>query len=224
MAEEHIKLTPAELTRDMVSEAHKKWSDTSDTARKAAKAYFDDLAQRKAALQRQADEYRAQIEQWRGQRKVLAAKVIDLSSRGLIDKAAEVDTRMEKLDKNISATERKLRLVDAAEPKGDPKLYQAAKTAMEAMDAEKMQFNSFVDGIATIAKAEKDRLSEITALISNLCCYGGGHAQNAAADFKRVDRHFRELDRLEREATERYQAEQETKKNHVSPVVVIPRM
>lgn len=207
------KLTPAELTKDMVSEAHKEWSNTGDTARKAAKAYFDDLEQRKAALQKQADEYRAQIEKWRGQRKALATKVIDLSSRGLIDKAAEVDARMEKLDNKISTTERKLRLVDAAEPKGDPKLYQAAKTAMEAMAAEETQFNSFVGSIATIANAEKNRLSEITALISNLRCYGGGHAQNAAADFKRVDRHFRELDRLEREARERYNAEQAAKKN-----------
>ena len=62
-----------------------------------------------------------------------------------------------------------------------------------------------------LQNAEKNRLSEITALISNLRCYGGGHAQNAAADFKRVDRHFRELDRLEREARERYNAEQAAK-------------
>ena len=214
MENEHINLSPAELTPDIASPAYKKWTAAVDAAEEAAKAYFDNVAQRKATLEKQAAECRGQLQKWQGQRKTLAAKVIDLSSRGLIDKAAEVDARMEKLDNKISTTERKLRLVDAAEPKGDPKLYQAAKTAMEAMAAEETQFNSFVGSIATIAKAEKDRLSEITALISNLRCYGGGHAQNAAADFKRVDRHFRELDRLEREARERYNAEQAAKKNN----------
>ena len=214
MENEHINLTPAELTSDIASPAYKKWTAAVDAAEEAAKAYFDNVAQRKATLEKQAAECRGQLQKWQGQRKTLAAKVIDLSSRGLIDKAAEVDARMEKLDNKISTTERKLRLVDAAEPKGDPKLYQAAKTAMEAMAAEETQFNSFVGSIATIANAEKNRLSEITALISNLRCYGGGHAQNAAADFKRVDRHFRELDRLEREARERYNAEQAAKKNN----------
>lgn len=212
-------LTPAELTKDMVSQEYKKWHSTVNPAREAAKAYFEDVAQRKAALEKQAAECRGQLQKWQGQRKALAAKVIDLSSRGLIEKAAEADSRLEKLDKAISATERKLRLIDAAEPKGDPELYQAVKAAMEAMEAEGQQYHDFTGNIFKIATAERQRLFEITEYIRQIG--GPGVTQCAYDDFKCVDRHFRELDRIEREARERYKAEQAAKQNKRPPQICI---
>lgn len=211
-------LSPAELTPDIASPAYKKWTAAVDAAEEAAKAYFDNVAQRKATLEKQAVECRGQLQKWQGQRKTLAAKVIDLSSRGLIDKAAEVDSRMSKLDKAISATERKLRLIDAAEPKGDPKLYQAVKAAMEAMEAEGQQYRTFSHAVYEIAKAERSRLSEIMECIPG-CAYVADRAND---NFRRVDRHFRELDRIEREARERYKAEQAAKQNKREPQVFIP--
>lgn len=205
MEYESVKITVNEITKEMVLEPFHKWHTAAEKAQEAAKAYFSDLEQRKAALKNQAQSYHVQLDRLKCQRKTLEAKVVDLSSRGLIDKAAEADTRMENLDKKISSLERKLRMVDAAEPKGDPGLYHTAKTALDDMEAEEQRYHDFTAGIFAVIREERQRLFEITEAIpgSNV-----GFNLNARADFNRVDRHFRELDRLEREANERRKAEQ----------------
>lgn len=223
MTEEHIKFTPAEITAEMISQAYNKWKNAADSAEEAATAYFAAIQERKSLLETQTRTYQDQLDVMNAQRKALSAKVVDLTSCGRAKEAADADAQMEALDKRISGLERKLRVVDSAEPKGDPILYQAVQTAKAELEAEEKRYRDFADSIFTTANQEMQRLNDIKIRVSNTIQYGGP-SHNVQRSFSRVDRHFRELDRLEREATERYQAEQEAKKNHVSPVVVIPRM
>ena len=130
---EQKKITAAEITPEFIEEQAAEIKELAQKAKEAADAYMTDLDQRKAALEKQAAEYREQIEAKKKQRKALAGKINDLSSRDKIDEAAEADVKLEALDKVISTLERKLKLVSTAELKGDPELYKAAKEAHNNM-------------------------------------------------------------------------------------------
>ena len=92
---EQKKINAAEITPEFIGEQAAEIKGLAQKAKEAADVYMADLDQRKAALEKQAAEYRAQIEAKKKQRKALAGKINDLSSRGKIDEAAEVDVELE---------------------------------------------------------------------------------------------------------------------------------
>ena len=202
---EQKKITAAAITPEFIEEQAAEIKELAQKAKEAADAYMADLDQRKAALEKQAAEYREQIEAKKKQRKALAGKINDLSSRGMIDEAAEADVKLEALDKAISTLERKLKLVSTAELKGDPKLYKAAQESNSAMVAGQPVYKQAMRDLMAIVEAEMERLEKIKrelwhAVDRNHCYY----SSNA---FEKVDRHYRDLDRIEREAKERAAAE-----------------
>lgn len=195
----------AQIDTEFITAQAEKWTAAADAAQKAADAYNADLSTRRAALAQQATGYQTEIAKLNAARKALAAKINDLSSRGMIDEAAEVDTELEALDKSITALERKLRLVSTAELKGDPKLYSAAKAAHGAAEAERTPYRESIATLQQIVKLEIERLESVQREL--------GYAMNrdpgrfATNAFEKVDRHYRDLDRLEREAAEKAAAE-----------------
>ena len=204
MSNEKI-IIAAEVNAEFITTQQENWRAAADAAQKAADTYNTDLNTRKAALAQQATGYQTELAKLNAKRKELAAKVNDLSSRGMIDEAAEVDTELEALDKSIAALERKLKLVSTAELKGDPKLYNAPKAAHDAAEAERTPYRESIATLQQIVKAEIERLESIQKEL--------GYAMNrdpgyyAANTFAKVDRHYRDLDRLEREAAEKAAAE-----------------
>ena len=202
---EQKKIAAADITTEFIAAQQEKWRAAADAAQKATDAYNTDLNTRKAALAQQATAYQTELAKLNAARKALAAKINDLSSRGMIDEAAEADAELESLDKSISTLERKLRLVSTAELKGDPKLYSAAKAAHDAAEAERTPYRESIATLQQIVKAEIQRLESIQSELGYAMNRDPG--QYAASTFTKIDRHYRELDRLECEAAEKAAAE-----------------
>ena len=202
---EEKKIIAAEITPEFIEDQAAEIKELAKKAKEAADAYMADLDQRKAALEKQAAEYREQIEAKKKQRKALAGKINDLSSRGMIDEAAEADVELEALDKAITTLERKLKLVSTAELKGDPKLYKAAQEANESMVAGQPVYRQNMRDLRAIVEAEMERLEKIKKEL--WYAEDRNHGYYAGNAFEKVDRHYRDLDRIEREAKERAAAE-----------------
>ena len=195
----------AEINGEFIAAQADEWQAAADKAKVAAEAYLTDLETRKAALTEQAAGYKAELSTLTTQRKKLAAKINDLSSRGQIDEATEADTELEALDKAISTLERKLRLVSTAELKGDPKLYKAAKVAHDAAEAERTSYRESITALQDIIAVEIKRLEEMQTELRYARDRDPGRIANSV--FEKVDRHYRDLDRLAREAKEKAAAE-----------------
>ena len=216
---EQKTITAAEITPEFIEEQATEIKGLAQRAKKAADAYMADLNQRKAALEEQATGYREQIEANKKQRKVLAAKINDLSSRGMIDEAAEADAKVEALDKTISVLERKLKLINIAELKGDPKLYKVAKDASAAVEAAGSGYRHHMVDLRGTVRAEIERLEKMEKEL--LFASQGNPGWYAVQAFEKVDRHYRELDRIARETKEKAAAERaaETNKPFVQHIV-----
>ena len=202
---EEKKITAAVITPEFIEDQAAEIKELAQKAKEAADAYMADLDQRKAALEKQAAEYREQIETKKKQRKALAGKINDLSSRGMIDEAAEADVALEALDKAITTLERKLKLVNTAELKGDPELYKAAQEANASMVAGQPIYRQNMRDLRAIVEAEMERLEKIKKEL--WYAEDRNHGYYAGNSFEKVDRHYRDLDRIEREAKERAAAE-----------------
>lgn len=201
---EQKKITAGEINAEFITAQAGEWQATADKAKTAAEAYLTDLETRKAALAEQAAGYQTELDKLTTQRKKLAAKINDLSSRGQIDEALEADTELEMLDKSITALERKLKLVSTAELKGDPKLYSAAKAAHDAAEAERTPYRTSIATLQQIVKTEIERLESIQRELDYAISRDPGRSANAA--FEKIDRHYRDLDRIERQAREQAKA------------------
>lgn len=203
MKQENI--TAADITGEFISAQAREWQAAADKAKAAADAYLADLETRKAALAEQAAVYQTELNKLSTDRKKLAAKVTDLSSRGKIDKAAEADAELETLDKSISVLSRKIRLVNTAELKGDPTLYQAARAAYSAAEAERTPYRVKIDALQQIVESELERLKSMQRELHYARDRNPGYYANAV--FDKVNRHYLDLDRLKREAAEKAAAE-----------------
>lgn len=210
---EQKTITAAEITMELIEDQATELKELAKKAQAAADAYLADLAQRKAALEKQAADYQAQLDANKKQRKTLAAKINDLSSRGLIDAAADADAQLEALDKSISTLERKLRLVNTAELKGDPKLYKAAKEAYAAMVAGQPVYREKIRELIYTVEEEISRLEKLKKELSYTL--DRNHTYYASTAFTKADRHFRELDRIEREVKEQDAAARAEKEKEV---------
>lgn len=203
------EVTAAEITEEYIEAQTEEIKGLAEKAQEAAAAYMADLDQRKAALEKQATEYREQIEVKKKQRKALAGKINDLSSRGMIDEAAEADLELEALDKTISTLERKLKLVSTAELKGDPKLYKTAQEANTAMVAGQPVYKQNMRDLRAIVEVEQKRLEKMAKELWYVQDRNYGYYANNA--FEKVNRHFHDLDRAEREAAERAAADRKAR-------------
>lgn len=217
------EITAREITAEIVGQQGSVWKQAVEDAKAAAEAYMQDLESRKAALAKRAEEYQAQAEEQKTARNRAAAEVTDLTSRGRFDEAAVAECEVEKLDNSISMLERKLRLVNSAEMKGDSGCYEAAKQAHEAAEEARNTYSEALSHLYATAQAEVSRLHEIMTRISNLTNYVRNYAPDDG--FQKVDRHFRDLDRIERETKERWQAEQDAKRTERKGItqVVVPQ-
>ena len=199
------KFAASEINMELVEGESADLRKTADKLKEAAQAYLSDLDTRKAALANQAAAYQAQLDKAAVKRKALAAKITDYTSRGQIDEAAEADAELETLDKNIATLGRKLRLVKGAELKGDPKLYAAAKAAQDVVNAERTKYTETVKQFAATVSEEQKRLEKVEREMRDV--YPGSIGAGADEVFTKVQRHYLDLERKEREAKEKAAAE-----------------
>lgn len=171
-----------------------------------AQAYHDDLAERQARLDKQTAEYTTQLSNLRTKQNTLYEQIADLVGRGSMDRAAELDAKLETINQSIVTLDRKKRLTSQAKLKGDPNLYAKAKAANEVLRSETEVYREHLRSIKAAAQAEAKRMEEVYESAERTLLYSGAIPVQFQ-DFTAVDRHFRDLDRIEREAQEKAEAE-----------------
>ena len=200
-----IKIQLNEVTAESINQLAAPWITAAENANAAAVEYADNIKLRRAALEAQEHEIRGQLDALYKQRDTLIEKINDLFSRSKFDEAAEVDACLEAVGKEIAALTRKLGLVSSTNLKGDPTLHKAAKAAYEAMEAERAPYCESIAALQAAVAAEIQRLEAV----SNDLYYAAlkDPSRYACDAFHKVDRHFRELDRIEQESKEKAAAE-----------------
>lgn len=200
-----IKIPINEVTAESINQLAAPWITAAENANAAAVEYMDNLKQRQFVLATQEQGIRAQLADLNKQQNTLIDKINDLSSCCKIDEAAEEDTRLEAVEKEIAALMRKLGLVSSTQLKGDPALYKAAKAAYEAMKAERAPY---CESIAELQAAVAAEIQRLEAVSDDLFYASRRNPSSYACDmFEKVDRHFRHLDRIEQESKEKAAAE-----------------
>ena len=201
------KNTAAEINKEFIegkaSELHK----AADKLKEATRAYFADLEARKAALSKQGADCQEVYDDAMEQRRELAEKIADLTSRGQVDEAAGEYEKLEAMDKEILKIGRKLRLLQNAEVKGDPTLYNAAKTAQDAVHSERTKYTETIKALSVMVREEQKRLEGVEFDLSRT--YPGTIGAGADDEFVKVERHFKDLDRVQQEAREKAKAARE---------------
>lgn len=218
------EIRAGEITAEIIEQQADAWKKATEEAKEASGAYTADLEARKAALVQRAAEYQKQIEDLGVARKKRAEEVNDLTSRDRFDEAVEAEFQVERLDRTITMLERKIQLVSSAEMKGDSGCYGVAKQAHEKAENERQKCADALSQLYHTAQTEISRLREILTRISNMSSYVRSYGPDDG--FDAVDRHFRDLDRIEREARERWQAEEAAKKvagNRAKVQIVLPQ-
>lgn len=195
----------AEINAEFITAQAGAWQAAADKAKAAAEAYLADLEARKATLDEQSAGYKAELDQLHEQRTNLATTINDLTSRGRVDEVLGLDAEMESLCKSIETVERKISILGKAKLKGDQELYNAAKAAHAAAEAERAHYRENIAALQQIVKAEIDRLEKVERELSSAISRDVGYY--AAQTFEKVKRHFLDLDRLAREAVEKAAAE-----------------
>lgn len=213
-------ITAADITPEFIEAQAKDWVAAAATAKAAAEAYLTDVDNRKKSLEEQVAKYTGELAALKKERDKLAAKILDLSSRGKIEDAAGVDIQVEEQDKKIAMLTRKLKICNAADLKGDPKLYAAAKTAHAAMVAERTPYMERIAEISKAVREEIARLEKIEKELSYKRMFDPG-AHGANSQWEKVNRHFCDLDRLEKEAEERRIAEYKAAKENAGHTRIV---
>lgn len=207
MSTNNKKITAAAINKDRIESEAADLRNAAENLKEAARAYFVDLDTRKTALAKQVADYQDVFDDALEQRRALAATIADLTSRGQIDEAASEYEKLEAMDKEIAKISRKLRLVQNAEVKGDPKLYQAAKAAQDAVHTERSKYIETIRDFNNTVQVEKKRLEDLERELK----YTRPECVGLASDdeFTKVDRHYKNLDRKEQEAKEKEKAARE---------------
>lgn len=198
-------ITSTEITTEFIASLTGDWATAAKTALEAADLYLADVQNRQQTLQEQAKQYETRLREMKEERRKLAATVNDLSSRCDFDAAEEVEIQLETLDKDIASMSRKVRLVNAAELKGDPNLYRAAKVAHDAAEAHRQPYRQRIGELRSIVKEEIKRLEAVDKELYYATDRNPGQFANNS--FEKVDRHYYDLDRKEKEAAEQRAAE-----------------
>ena len=205
MATNTQKIKAAEINKDRIESEAADLRNAAENLKAASRAYFEDMETRKAELAKQAADFQDVFNDAMEQRRALADTIADLTSRGQIDEAASEYENLETMDKEIVKLGRKLRLLQNAEVKGDPALYKAAKAAQDAVTAERTKYIETIRAFDSTVRDEKKRLEDMERELR----YTHPESVGLGADdeFTKVDRHFRDLDRAQREAKEKAEAE-----------------
>lgn len=205
MATNTKKIKATEINKDRIESEAADLRNAAENLKAASRAYFEDMETRKAELAKQAADFQDVFNDAMEQRRALADTIADLTSRGQIDEAAVEYEQLEKTDREIAKLGRKLRLLQNAEVKGDPTLYKAAKAAQDAVTAERTKYIETIRAFDSTVRDEKKRLEDMERELR----YTHPESVGLGADdeFMKVDRHFRDLDRAQREAKEKAEAE-----------------
>lgn len=127
---EEIRVNPSLITPEFVASLKAPLEPLRAEFGDACDAYNSELELRRENLRKQAANLDTQIKKLTVERDNLSRQVTEATSRGDLDNAAELDTKLEQVEAKINTTKRKMQLADGAHLKGDPGMLEWVRKAM----------------------------------------------------------------------------------------------
>lgn len=120
-------------TPDDLQAIYKPQQAAYDAIMKAVEDYWQDLARRRAAIDRQAQALDEQIEETAAALDDLENQARTAASNMDLDTAADYEAQAEPVRAELDTLRRKRKVIDSAELKGDPEIYQRLTDAQERL-------------------------------------------------------------------------------------------
>jgi hypothetical protein len=127
---EEIRVNPSLITTEFIASLKAPLEPLRAEFGDACDAYTSELELRRENLRKQSADLDTQVKKLTAERDKLSRQVTEATSRGDLDNAAELDTKLEQVEAKISATQRKMRLADGAHLKGDPGMLEWVRKSM----------------------------------------------------------------------------------------------
>ncbi len=132
---EALKADPCKITAEAVADLWEPAREAKAEANTAMAAYEQDVATRKAELDKLAAELDEQIKTLKTEVSTLEGQSREAASRGDLDAAAEADEKAEALQKQLATATRKRRILSSTELKGDTTLFKRVQVAKKAFES-----------------------------------------------------------------------------------------
>lgn len=180
--ENPCKITPAFITSlsEPLKAKRTEFENTCNT-------YSRELEERRANLRKQEKDLKAQLQELTKERDDLAYQVTEATSRGDLDKAAELDSALEQLESMITTAQRKARLADGAHLKGDPKMLDDVRAAMDALHRAHEEHMGCVEEARMICRKQKEYFER---LLNNELKYAESNIHYERRRFEKLEDEF----------------------------------
>lgn len=174
----------------------------------SCKAYMEDVDTQNGRIKAKAAKYATELAELETLEKKHGASVAQAVAKGEQSKADAAEAELDKTAEKIAAVKKKCDLMTGATAKGERALYDKAKAAMEAADAAAEEYREHLESLQNAIVQEKQRLEKLAENISNMMSNGfygrRDFASSARSAFTKVERHYKDLDRKEAEARQKW--------------------
>ena len=184
---EAMKADPCKITPEALETLLEPAREANTVLNEAMAAYEGDLATRRAALDKQAENLDAKIKTLKAQISALESQSREAASRGDLDAAANLDEQAEGLRKQLSTASRKRRIATSTELQGDADLFKAIKAAKAAYEEAKATGQKYVQEARTVVDewaAFFKQLQDKTKFVGRY----GPHMDGSR--YEKIDHHF----------------------------------
>ena len=175
----------------------------------SCKAYMDDVATQDGRIKAREAAYQEQLEKLQVLEKKQGAAVAQAVAKGKQSAADQAEAELDATDEKIAALKKKRALMSGAAAKGEPELYAKAKADMEAATAAAEEYRANLAALRDAIEQEKERLEKMSDRL-RFMLFGPiqypsstNFAAAAQSAFTKVDRHYKDLDRIEAEAAQK---------------------
>lgn len=214
-----ISYDPQLITVDCIKTEREDLDKQQAETVKLCKSYLDDVAAKKARITAQLDKYTAELHELEALEKEQGAAVAQAVACGDVSEAAKLEAELDATTAKIAAIAKKMDLIQGVPIQGDAALFESCGKSMDKTVNAAESYRDRLMRIHAAVKADAERLDKIANAINYALVYSGqwvtrpDFAREATAEYRKVERHYNDLDRKEeeakREAAEREKAERE---------------
>lgn len=207
---ENYLTNPNRITADVILSARTELDNLQENTINLCRDYLNDVDIKRSRIDAQAERYAAELTAMEVSEKQLASQISQSVVQGDLDEVTRLENELDALEGRINGLKKKQSLMNGVTVQGDPDLYTACKSAMGETDAEAEKYRQALENLKIAAAKEADRLSKVSEEIGRVlgvCSMYGytrpNFAGSAHAEFTKVERHYRDLDRIEAEEKHR---------------------
>ncbi len=199
---EALKADPCKITAQAVADLWGPAREAKVAASATMTIYEQDVATRKAELDKLAAELDEQIKTLKAEVSTLEGQSREAASRGDLDAAAEADEKAEAMQKQLATATRKRRILSSTELKGDTTLFEKVQEAKKDFESTVEVCRGYVQEAVSLIETWAKYFSDLQKKTK----WETTHSPSFDTyTFDRVDRHYNAeyYARLEREKKEK---------------------